>query len=319
MNVCVIGGGGTIGSTLAYTLAVRAPDIDVTLLDVDRPLAEAHAMDIRHATYHLGHPVGRPSHPTGGPGRIETDTPGPRAVDGADCLVVTASAPRPPGGSQRGGRMTFLERNREIAAEIGTWLREVDPRPLVCVTNPMDRIAYSLWEACEWPRTSIIGYSLSEEARLADWFARRFDTSPAVVSCPIVGEHGEYIVPVFSRATIDGESVSVSETDRRAALDFVRDAPYDIIQARGPEHSSRWVTAQGVGLLVERILRDDLDHPVCLSVPLDGEYGYEDVCLSVPIALTDDGWSEIYEWDLSTWERRRFDAAYRAVYDSLHG
>lgn len=319
MHVSIIGGGGTVGSTIAYTLAVRRPALDLTLVDVAVEVAEAHATDIAHARCHRSHPVGRPADADGPTGTVTAAAPGPEAVADADCLVVTASAPRPSGGAERGGRMTFLERNRSIADEIGGWLAPLEPRPMIVVTNPMDRIAYHLWRACGWPRSSIIGYSLSETARLADWFATRYDVDPTEVSCPILGEHGEYIVPAFSRATVAGEPVELSHADRRAALDFVRDAPYDIIQARGPEDSSRWVTAEGVSRLVDRVLLDDLEAPICLSIPLAGEYGYEDVCLSVPIHLGSDGWYDVETWSLDDWERERFDEAFRAVRDSIHG
>lgn len=318
MHVAVIGT-GSIGSTVAYTLAIDDPSLDVTLVDVDTDAAYAHAKDVRHARCHAAHPVGRPA---GGPAAdvtVESADPGPDALEDADCVVVTASVERVPESEQRGGRLTYLEGNLAIADEIGGWLGEIEPRPLICVTNPMDRITYRLWSASGWPRQSVLGYSLSETARLADWFARREGVSPGDVSCPILGEHGENIVPAFSRATVEGSSVSLSAEERQDALDFVRDAPYDVIEHRGAADSSRWVSGRGVALLAERLLADDVDDPICLSVPLDGEYGLEDVCLSVPVELDAGGWNRIVEWDLSDWERERLTRAYEAVDESLEG
>ena len=315
MNVAIVGGGGTIGSTVAYDLLTGPNAVDVTVIDTDEGAAYGHATDLRHATRHVSHPTGRASRSTYG--TVETATPGPDGLADADCIVVTASAPRTSGGAERGGRMTFLERNIEIAEEIGSWLREVEPGALLCVTNPVDRITHRLYAESGWPREHVLGYSLSETARMAHWIADHEGVSPSAVSCPMLGEHGESLVPVFSRATVAGRPLSLTEDERKAALDFVRDAPYDVIAHRGPEDSSRWVTGRGVAGIVEALSSDDVDEPVCLSVPLEGEYGAEGVCLSVPVTLSSNGWSEIHEWELSAWERERMAAAAGAVRSSL--
>jgi len=314
MHVAVVGS-GTIGSTVAYDLATGPDAIDVTLIDTDGDAAYGHATDLRHATRHVSHPTGTASRDRYG--TVETAPPGPDALSDADCIVATASAPRTAGGAERGGRMTFLERNLSIAEEIGGWLRELEPRALLTVTNPVDRITHRLWAESGWPREHLLGYSLSETARMADWIAEREGVSPADVACPMLGEHGEHLVPAFSRATVDGRPLSLTEGEREAALDFVREAPYDVIAHRGPEDSSRWVTARGVAGIVEALSSDGVDEPVCLSVPLDGEYGQQGVSLSVPVTLSSDGWSEIHEWELSTWERERMAAAAGAVRSSL--
>lgn len=316
MHVAIIGGAGTIGSTAAFSLTSRNTNVDVTLVDVAQA-KHGHATDLTHANCHVANPAGSVTAATDGTGTIETADLESDAVEDADCIVVTASTSRPEGGAQRGGRMHFLEGNRRIAEEIGDRLQSIEPRPLICVTNPLDRITHRLWTASGWPRQSVLGYSLSETARLADWLAQWADADPAAVSCPVLGEHGERIVPAFSRATIDGDPISISAEEREAAIEFVLDAPYDVIDARGPAESSRWVTGRGVALLAEAVLRDEVVDPICLSVPLEGEYGIEDVCLSVPVTLSADGWDRIHEWELSAWESNRLATAGDAVSKSL--
>jgi len=314
-DVAVVGGGGTIGATVAYTLAVSRPSLDVSLVDVDADPAAGHAKDIRHARCHAAHPVGAP--PLGGDtGAVRSAAPDSDALAGADCLVVTASAPRPAGSAQRGGRAAFFERNRAVMDDVAAHLSGIDPRPTLVVTNPLDRTTRRLWAASGWPREAIMGYSLSETARMADWLADHAGVAPSAVSCPVLGEHGEHIVPAFSRATVDGEPISLSPDERQDALDFVRDAPYDVIRKRGEADSSRWVTGRGVAAVAERLVDGD---PVttCLSVPLAGEYGCDGVCLSVPVRLGGTGWREILDWELSDWERERFDRAREAVSEPI--
>lgn len=315
MDVLVVGGGGTIGSTVAYTLSVLDPSTNVTLVDVQADAAEGHGIDLRHSTRHAAHAAGRPDFDLESTGTVETASPDPELVTATDCVVMAASVPRPAGGDERGGRLTFLERNLEVADDVATWLGDADPKPVVVVTNPLDRIVYRLYEQTGWPRHRFVGYSLSESARIADELARMESADPTEIHCPVLGEHGEHIVPLFSRASVAGEPLSLSPAERRNVIEYVRDVPYEVLQLRGPKDSSRWVTARGVASVVRRLGDDAAAEPVCLSTPLDGEYGFGDVALSVPVLLGAEGIEEIVEWSLSVDEWERFGRAYRAVRD----
>ena len=198
-----------------------------------------------------------------------------------------------------------------MADELGEWMADVDPRPVVVVTNPVDRITRRLWRASGWPRRSFAGYSLSETARAAAELGRLHDVDPGDVRCPMMGEHGEHVVPVFSNTTVEGDPVRLDEAERQQVVDYVRDVPYEVMEQRGAGESSRWVSGRGAASVAHAILSGGTDEPVCLSVPLMGEYGYEDVCMSVPVTLSSDGWDEIERWELSDWESDRLEAAYR--------
>ena len=311
MNVAVVGGAGTVGATTAYTLSLLEPDATVTLVDVAGDAAAGHTLDMRTALGHAAHPAGA-GFPAGA-GTVRSAEPGAEAVADADCVVVAASVPRPADSAERGGRLTFLERNAELVEDVASWLGRVDPRPVVTVTNPLDPINYALHRALGWDRRYCLGYALSETARLADQLARRAGVPPAAVSCPTMGEHGEHLVPVFSRATVGGEPVSYTADERERITEAVKDAPYDVIRLRGPEDTSRWVTARGVASLVAALLDGGPDEPVCCSVPLDGEYGYRGLSLSVPVRLSADGVEEIVEWELSALERAALDEAAEVV------
>ena len=308
-TVTVVGGAGTIGTTAASAIGVDRPDADVRLCDVRREPAAGHATDLRHARCHASHALG-PAGPTGDVRAVE---PGPGAIRGADCVLVTASVRRPSGSTGRGGRDRFWPANRDVADEVAGWLAEADPVPVLAVTNPVDRFLARLHAESGWPRERFVGYSLSETARLADAIARRVDADPADVRCPTLGEHGEHLVPAFSRATVDGEPLDLPAEARADFLDYTRAVPYEVIDRRGPEDSSRWVSGRGAALVVASILDGGTDDPVCLSTPLDGEYGVEGVSLSVPVRLTAEGVGEIVEWELAAEERDGLAAAAEAV------
>lgn len=314
MHVAIIGA-GTIGSTAAYTLALERPGLDITLVDVDEDRAEGNAIDIRHGRT-LGALPQFGDTPVGG--TITAAPPRPAAIADADVAVVTASVEFPPDSVRRDGRSAFLEGNEEIAREVGTLLASRDPLPTIVVSNPLDRITHFVWEATGWDRHRVFGYSLSETARAADKLADLLDVSPNDVYCPVGGEHGEHVVPLCSQLRVNGEPVELSESDRESVLEYVRSVAFDVIQLRGPEQSSRWVSGRGVARLVQAVLDGGVaGPPLALSVPLDGEYGLEDVTLSVPVELDRTGVNRILEWELSDAELAALESAAAAIRTDL--
>lgn len=315
MHVTVIGGAGSLGSTIAYTLATTVPDVELRLVDVDEDGATGHGTDVEHSMYHATHAVGETiaADVRGGVGPVSVTSPGAEAVRDTDCLVFAYNVDRSSEAVGRGGRDTYYAQNRPVADEFGEWMRDREPIPVVVVTNPMDRITYRLWKESGWPRTSFVGYSLSESARAAAEIGRLRDVDPNEVHCPMMGEHGETVVPILSRSTAGGDPVELSPEERQQLLDYVREIPYEVMRQRGPAESSRWVSGRGAAAIVHAIHRGGTDDPVCLSVPLAGEYGFEDVCMSVPVVLSGDGWATVEEWTLSDWETDRLEAAYEQL------
>lgn len=315
MRVTVIGGAGSVGATIAYTLATTVPDVEIGLVDVDEEAASGHGTDVEHSMYHGTHAAGEAiaSDVKSGRGPVSVESPGPEALQRADCLVFAFNVSRPAEAVGRGGRESYYAENRRVADEFGERMASVDPVPAVVVTNPVDRITHRLWKRSGWPRSVFVGYALSETARAAAEIGRLLDVDPNGVHCPMMGEHGENVVPVLSRATADGRPVDLSVEERRQLLDYIREIPYDVMRQRGAEESSRWVSGRGAAAVVHAIRRGGTDEPVCLSVPLSGEYGFDGVSMSVPVVLSSDGWERIERWSLTDWERDRLEDAHESL------
>lgn len=317
MHVAIVGGASTIGTTVAYTLAGLAPTHDVTLVDIDEGAAWGHATDIGHAGYHFAHAPGTPAgHDPESVGTVRSAAPEDLGSLAPDLVVFNAAAPQPEDATDRGARDAELDRNLEIVEDVVDDLRALDPTPLLVVTNPIDRLTHRFYSLLGWPRRCFVGYSLSETARVADAVADRFGVHPNAVSCPTMGEHGERVVPVFSRARVDGDPVEIPDDEREAIREYALDIPFEIAEQRGVAETSRWVTSAGVTRVVRSMAAgadDGSGAQFCLSTPLAGEYDYEDVALSVPVTLGADGVEAIHEWPLSDWERDQFADAYEAV------
>jgi malate dehydrogenase len=318
MHVGIIGGASTIGSTLAYGLVCDDPHNSVTLFEAALDAAWGHATDLRHASYHLA--GGPRSAAEAAPGEVTYAPTEDIGEYDLDAVVVTARVPPSADDAQRGSRgarTRELDANLPLIDGIAGALDAIDPVPTVVVTNPVDRIVYRLWSRLGWPRSKVMGFSLAETARVADAIARRHGVHPTRVSCPTMGEHGERVVPVFSRATVAGEAVSFTPAERAEIVDGVLEIPFEIAEKRGIADSSRWVSGAGLLRVLRGLSSPGATDPLCLSVPLDGEYGFTDACLSVPVTLAEGGIDRTIEWDLDEWESARLREAYDAVREDV--
>ncbi|WP_336021632.1 malate dehydrogenase [Halobellus salinisoli] len=320
MHVGIIGGASTIGSTLAYSLVCDDPSNSVTLFEKALDAASGHTIDLRHANYHASE-----APRSDGDARDEVGTVTYAPTDeideyDLDAIVITARVPPSADNEERGARgarTRELDANVPLIDAIADDLRAIDPVPMIVVTNPVDRIVYRLWTQLGWSRSKVMGFSLAETARVADAIARRHDVHPTGVSCPTMGEHGEYVVPVFSRASVYGEPVSFSKTERAEIVSEVLEVPFEIAEKRGLADSSRWVSAAGLLRVLRTLSSPERTDPLCLSVVLDGEYGFDDGCLSVPVTLTADGVDRRIEWNLSMDETERLQTAYDAIWNDI--
>jgi malate dehydrogenase len=320
MRVTVLGA-GSIGSTVAYTLVTVNPEIDVVLVDVDEGKSRGHTIDLLQSYAHCSHAAGEPFIRGRGSDYdpiVEVGEPGPDAIADTDCIVMTAGADRSRDSDRSDGRLKLLEGNLKVVEEIGGWMSDVDPKPVITTTNPLEVITHSLWRESGWPREKFLGYSLAETARIVDEIARRYDTDPQNVYCPVFGEHGgDNMAPIFSRATVDGDPFEPTETEKDEIIEHVLSIPWEVIQLRGGRDSSRWATGRGVVSILQALHNGGTDDPIDLCVPLNGEYGYEDVSLSVAVTLDTQGIDQIIEWDLTEWEREQMDKAFEAVSSHL--
>jgi malate dehydrogenase len=79
----------------------------------------------------------------------------------------------------------------------------------------------------------------------------------------------------------------------------------DVIERKG---ATQWGPATGVAHTVEAILRDT-GAVLPSSLVLEGEFGYEDVGVGVPVKLGSEGAEEVIEWELTEFEREQLGSA----------
>ena len=290
-KVSVVGAAGTVGAAAGYNLALR--DIVDELVFVDIPDKEdetiGQAADTNHGVAYDSN--------------TEVVQGGYEDTAGSDVVVITAGIPRQPGQT----RIDLAGDNAPIMEDIGSSLAEYnDEFVSVTTSNPVDLLNRHLYEAGDRDRHSVIGFGgRLDSARFRYVLSQRFDTPVQNVEATILGEHGDAQVPVFSKVRVDGTDPGFSPDEREEILGDLQESAMDVIERKG---ATQWGPATGVAHTVEAILRDT-GAVLPASIPLDGEFGYDDTAVGVPVKLGSDGVEEVVEWNLDDYEHDLLDEA----------
>ncbi len=162
------------------------------------------------------------------------------------------------------------------------------------------------------PPERVIGSgTILDTARFRTLLGDHYTVDPRSVHAYIVGEHGDSAVPLWSLANIAGvrlrdfrsaDGTGYDEAALQKIFEQTRDAAYSIIEKKGATYY-----AIGLGLLsiVEAILRDQ--HTVMtVSSLMHGQYGVNDMCVSLPSIVGAQGVEEVLNLSLSTEEEEAF-------------
>jgi malate/lactate dehydrogenase len=292
-SVGIFGAAGAVGSATAFALALGGAG-RLVLVDASAPRLAAQRLDLDVLAAVL-------------PG-LDVRVGEVASLARCDVVVACAGAPHRDGAP----RSAFLAENADILAPLADVLAAAGARrpAVVLVSNPVDALATLLQRRLRG-RARVVGYTLNDTLRLRVAIARRRDCTAAQVEAWSVGEHGPRAVPLLSRVRVCGAPVTLSAHERACVLDEIG-GWYDRWQRLGTGRTTQWSSAWGVAALVRALLHGD-PRPWPVSTPLDGAYGVEDVCLTVPALLAPGRAPQVLAWELAATERAAIAAAADAV------
>lgn len=293
MKVTIVGP-GTVGMVLAYTLMLRGAAREIVLVGANRAKAEGEATDLMHAQAFLQIPV-----------QV-------RAGELADCegsevVAICASVPTPQGLTSRNalaeGNVRLM---RQILPEIARYAPETK---LVMVSNPVDVLTWQALELTGFPPERVMGTgTLLDSIRFREMLSEMIGIHPDDLRAYILGEHGVHQFPAMSVAQAGGERID-DTPERRALCEKAATAGIDVFKKKG---NTCYAIGQAATYVIESILLDER-RTVPLSVKVDGFFGVEGVCLSLPVVVGQRGVERVLHPDLSPLEAAQFRTAARAV------
>lgn len=279
-KVTVIGA-GSVGSTVAFMMAVKGIAAEIVIIDINEKKALGEAMDIRQ-----GIPFCDPCKIYAG--RYED------AKD-SDIVVITSGIGRKPGQT----RLELAQTNVNIMKSIAKEISVVAPNAVyVIVSNPVDVLTYVFNKVTDIPENRIIGTgTLLDTARLRSRLAEYLDVSQKNVHAYVLGEHGDSSFVPWSTARVSnvpieqfnqcvsGRGSIQNELDYEGIENYMKTSGGKIIERKG---ATFYAIAISVCHICECIF-DDANAVVAVSTMMHGEYGIDDLCLSIPTIINASG------------------------------
>ena len=302
----VVIGAGFVGTTYVYALMHTGLTGEIVLIDLDQKRLKGEIMDLEHGLAFVQ------------PVEI-------RAGDFSDCadanlIVVTAGAKQTPGQS----RLELTRRNADIVKSICDQIKKCDCQAvLLMVANPVDALTQVALKQLGWPRERVIGSgTVLDSARFRSMLSRHCGIDTRNVHAYVLGEHGDSEVAAWSMTHIAGVPMKDycgicqrcdPEKGHADIAGRVRDSAYHIIDYKGS-------TYYAIGLSLARIsgaiLRNE--HSILtVSLLLEGEYGINNVCLSVPCVVGKTGVERIITVQLSEDEQAALEVSARTLREVL--
>jgi len=292
-------GAGNIGGELAALIARRELG-DVVLFDIPEKegLAKGKALDLEQNGAVLGYDA-----------RI-SGTSSWDDCAGADVVIITAGVPRKPGMS----RDDLLTINLKIIRNVGENLKAKAPGAFVIViSNPLDAMVYELKRITGFPRSRVVGMAgVLDAGRFQLFLAREAGVAVKDVRAMVLGGHGDTMVPVPSYCTVDGVPITqlISPDRLQVIVERTRNGGGEIVKLMGT--SAFYAPASAAVLMAESFLKDQ-KRLLPAAAALEGEYGYHDLYMGVPVVIGAGGVERVVTISLTAEEKAMLDRSAAAV------
>ena len=266
MKVTIVGT-GHVGATLGYVIVLEGLAENLVLVNRNRSIAEGHAMDLRHTSSMVRHPVHVSS------GGIEESA-------NSHVVVFTISAPML---QENPDRRALATENAELIRDWMPALAKASPDAVfLIVTNPVDVMTWATLKVTNLPPSRVCGIgTLVDSARFRTMMSEELGIHADDIRAYILGEHGASQVAAISVASVGGEPIDDSLERARQFAQETTESGLDIFRLKG---YTNFAVAKATAVVIEAIQHDQ-HHTMPLSVMLDGYCGIEDVCLSVPVVV----------------------------------
>jgi len=298
-------GAGNIGTILAHSIS-RKNLGNIVLIDKVDGLAEGKCLDLSQSLVIDG---------------IDLSVVGSNDVSrikDSDAIIITAGIPRKPGMS----RDDLIETNFKVMSSIGEAIKHHSPNSFViCVTNPLDAMVWSLKEVSGLKKNMILGMAgILDSARFKFFLSELLQVSVCNIDTLVLGGHGDTMVPLLDYTTISGiplkEYLKLKNIDQESVDKIVnrtRNGGGEIV-ALMKNSSAFYSPALSAIEMLESFINDQKKVLPC-SAFLDGEYGVSDLCVGVPVRIGSNGVEEIIKLNLTKDEEIQFKNSVNAVRD----
>lgn len=274
-------GAGSVGATIAYTLSQQDYVSEIVMIDINKKKVKGEAMDIIQGASFRD--------------PISVNDGDYEDAKGSDIVIITSGIARKPGQT----RIELTQTNVNILKSITPEIVKAAPNArYIIVSNPVDIMTYVFTKISGLPEQQVIGSgTLLDTARLRYALSEHFEIAQRNIHAYVMGEHGDTSFVPWSLAKISGASIddyadmmkpygkNFAELDKDEMTEYVHKSGGRIIENKG---ATFYAVSVAVCRLCSLIL--SANESICtVSSMLHGEYGIEDVCISIPTLIGPDG------------------------------
>ena len=291
-------GAGFVGSTLVQRLAER-DYADVVMYDIIPKMPQGKALDLLEAGPVLGYDS------------LVIGTNDYADTANSNIVVITSGLPRKPGMS----RDDLVKKNQEIVTEVTQQVVKHSPNCIIIVvTNPLDAMAQLAFHVSGFSRERVVGMAgVLDTARFRTFIAQELGVSVRDVQAYVLGGHGDTMVPLARLCTVAGIPIAQLLPAERIEqiVQRTRDGGAEIVNLLGTG-SAYFAPSASILQMVDSILLDKKMIMPC-AVHLQGEYGFQNIFVGVPVKLGAKGVEQIVEIELNETERALLQKSADAV------
>ena len=230
---------------------------------------------------------------------------------GSDLVIITAGIARKPGMS----RDDLVAINSGIVRSVCEQVKRCCPDANVIVlSNPVDAMTYAAYETLGFPKNRVMGQSgVLDTARYVTFLAMELGVSVEDIQGVVLGGHGDDMVPLIRYTNVGGIPIERLLPKERIAeiVQRTRVGGGEIVSLLGTG-SAYYAPAASLMKMAEAILKDKKRLLPAIAY-LEGEYGYEDLFMGVPVVLGGGGIERIIELELTQEEKQALDRSASSV------
>jgi len=293
-------GAGKVGSAAAFNI-LRYRISDVVLIDIFENLAKGEALDMMQTAPAIEFD-----------GKIK-GTSDFSEMEGSEIVIITAGEARKPGTT----RIDLVNKNAKIVKSIVKEVVRYAPEcKLMLVTNPVDIMTYLAYTESGFERNRVFGMgNILDALRFRSYIALELNVSREDVRALVIGEHGDSMVPLVEYASVSGIPITCllrkKQIDKIVNLTITSGS--DIIKLKG---STTYAPAAVIGIMADAILRGR-NRVTGVSTYLQGEYGFSDVSIGVPVILGRNGIERILELELMPETKKRLEKSVSTIKQAI--
>jgi malate dehydrogenase len=234
-------------------------------------------------------------------------------MKGSELVIVTAGQARKPGMT----RIDLMNTNAKIVKSIVKEVVKYAPEcKLMIVTNPVDIMTYVAYKESGFERNRVFGMgNILDAMRFRSYIAAELNVSREDVRALVIGEHGDSMVPLVEYASVSGIPITslLKKEQIEKIVNLTVTSGADVIQLKG---STIYAPATVIAIMADAILRGR-NRVMGVSAYLQGEYGFSDVAIGVPVILGSNGVEKILELELMPKTRKRLEKSVSTIKEAV--